>query len=511
MLLPDPTADRLAEALRSAGYSYDAVAEVLGPTGHAALSRNETTPGMRATTGGSPLETLTRLWPLQAAVDLEAAERALPGLVDPLCVAGLLERSVGSVRARLDVRPYADEDHDWWVVSDLTPGLDGSPTRVVADYVLGVSSASSSLAQLTVRRPVRRALDLGTGCGVQGLHLAAHAREVVATDVNRRALAVARLNARLNGVSLDVREGSLYEPVRREEFDLVVTNPPFVVSPATGERLVYRDSGLPGDEMVRRVVTGAVAHLAPGGVAQVLANWVHHAGQPWQERIEGWLAEAEAEAADGPDGALDGALDVWAVQREVLDPAQYVEVWLRDAGLERSADYTARYDAWLRWFEEQGVEGIGLGWLTLRRADRPGRTDGVVRLEEWGYDVEQPLGPEVGQWLDRVDLLAGLDDDAVLDTAWRVRPDVREESHGAPGAADPEVIVLRQQRGMRRARQVDTVTAALVGASDGDLTARQILVAVGSLLGQEVVPGDHAADVRELVEEGFLEHRPPAR
>ena len=482
-LLPDAVTDRLAEALDAAGFRYDAVADLLGPLAHAALSRNETTPAMRATTGGSPLETLTRLWPLQAAVDVATVEQALPGLLDPLCVAGVLERSVGSVRARLDVRPYADDEHDWWVVSDLTPGLDGAPTRQGADHVLGISSASSSLAQLTVRRPVGRALDLGTGCGVQGLHLAAHARHVVATDVNRRALAVTRLNARLNGVGLDVREGSLYEPVRREEFDLVVTNPPFVVSPATGERLVYRDSGFPGDEMVRRVVTGAAAHLAPGGVAQVLANWVHEDGLPWEDRVRGWL---------------DGT-DAWVVQREVLDPAQYVELWLRDAGHDRSSDYTARYDAWLRWFEEQRITGIGMGWLVLRRVE--GRAP-VVRLEDWPYEVEQPLGTEIGDWLDRVELLAGLDDAGLLQRTWRTRPDVRQETVGAPGAEDPEAIVLRQQRGFRRARQADTVEAALVGACDGDLPVGRLLDAIGELLEQPVEDG--AALVRSLVGEGFL-------
>ena len=253
------TIARLRDALTAADYTFDGVSDLLGPTAHAALGRNETTPGLRATRGGSPLETLVRLWPLQAPVATERAERALPGLVEPLAAAGLLERSGGEVRALVDVRPYADEGRDWWVVSDLTPGLDGAPIAVGPDHVLGVSSASSSLAQLTVRAPFDRALDLGTGCGVQALHLADHVREIVATDVNQRALAMTGLNARLNGVGVDVRAGSLYEPVAGERFDLVVTNPPFVVSPATGERLVYRDSGLPGDEMVRRVVTGAPA------------------------------------------------------------------------------------------------------------------------------------------------------------------------------------------------------------------------------------------------------------
>lgn len=493
-LAPDVVA-RLRAALSAANYTYDGVASLLGRTAHAALSRNETTPGIRATAGGSTLETLTRLWPLQAAVTVDAAETALPGLVDPLCVAGLLERSVASVRARADVRPYADDEHDWWVVSDLTPGLDATSNRVAPDHVLGISAASTSLAQLTVRRTVGRALDLGTGCGVQSLHLAQHVREVVATDVNRRALAMATLTAALNGVALEVREGSLFTPVQLERFDLLVTNPPFVVSPGTGELLTYRDSGLPGDEVVRQVVTGASRHLEPGGVAQVLANWVHVEGRPWQERLAGWVAE---EQDDGE------RCDAWVVQREVADPAQYVELWLRDAGHERSSDYTRRYDAWVGWFQQQRVTGVGFGWVTLRRTDRDRPS---VRTEEWPYEVEQPLGPEVDGWLRRTDLLAGLDDEALLATRWRVRADVRQETVGAPGAADPEVVLLRQQRGLRRARQVDTAEASLVGASDGDLTAAQIVDAVAALLSVDAgtLRSELVGPLRELVAEGFLD------
>lgn len=484
----------LREALGAAGYRYDAVAQLLGPMAHAALGRNETTPGLRVTRGGSPLETLVRLWPLQAPVPTGAAEDALPGLVPPLAAAGVLEVGGGQVRARVDVRPYASETRDWWVVSDLTPGLDGAPNRVATDHVLGVGSASTSLAQLTVRDPVGSALDLGTGCGVQALHLSDHADRVVATDVNRRALTLARATAALNGVDLELREGSLFEPVADERFDLVVSNPPFVVSPPGGQRLVYRDSGLPGDDVVRRVVTEAPGHLAPGGVAQVLANWVHAGGRPWQERLGSWLAGT--------------GCDAWVVQREVADPAEYVELWLRDAGLHREPGYVDRYDAWVDWFEDQGVTGVGFGWLTLRRTERE-RPE--VLVEEWPHPVEQPLGPEVARWLATVDATAGLSDRDVLSGAWRRRDDVVQETVGPPGAADPEVIVLRQQRGMRRARQADTLTAALVGASDGDLTLHQVLSALGQLLEQPVPDLVAAAlpEVRSLVSEGYL-HPPRA-
>jgi hypothetical protein len=337
---------------------------------------------------------------------------------------------------------------------------------------------------------VAAALDLGTGCGVQALHLTDHVDRVVATDVNPRALLLAEATAAINGVDVDVRAGSLYEPVAGELFDLVVTNPPFVVSPPGGDRLVYRDSGLPGDEVVRRVVREAPPHLAPGGVAQVLANWVHVAGQPWDERLSRWL-----------EGT---GCDAWVVQREVADPAEYVELWLRDAGRHHDADYTERYDAWLAWFEEQGVEGVGFGWLTLRRTDRPRPT---LRLEDWPHAVEQPLGGEVTAWLDRVEAVGPMSDRDLLSTAWRRRADVQQETVGVPGAADPEVIVLRQQRGMRRARRADTLTAALVGASDGDLTLHQILAALSGLLEQPVEELVAAAlpEVRALADDGFLE------
>jgi methylase of polypeptide subunit release factors len=480
---------RVRDALVAAGYLYDGVADLLGTTAHAALGRNETTPGLRRTSGGSPLETLVRLFLLQTVVTAAEAERALPGLLDELCREGVLERSVGEVVARVDLRPYGTDEGDLWVLADLTPGLDGGPNRVGPDHVLGISPAATSLAQLTVRQPVGSALDLGTGCGVQSLHLAAHARHVVATDVNRRALWIAGLNAELNQVDLDIREGSFFEPVAGERFALVVTNPPFVISPATGERLVYRDSGLPGDRAVEHIVRGLPEHLAPGGTGQVLANWSILRDVPWDERLAGWVE--------------DSGCDAWVVQREVLDPAEYVELWLKDAGLHGAPDYRERYDTWLSWLEEQRVEGVGFGWINLRSRE-DGASGGDVRLEEWRWEVEQPLGPEVAAHFARAAALRGLDDDALRAQRLRLRDDVVQETHGPVGAEDPSRIVLRQQRGMRRARQVDTVTAGLAGACDGDLAVGRILAAIEQILGPDDAAEDRLGDVRELVAEGFL-------
>ncbi|MCW2767817.1 MAG: methyltransferase small [Nocardioides sp.] len=478
----------LRAALVAAGFTYDGVSRVLGAEAQAALARNETTPGLRRTRGGSALETLARMFLLQAPVELAAAERALPGLLDRMAAEGLIEQSVGEVAARLDVRPYAAGDdrgeHSLWVVSDLTPGLDGGPQRVGPDHVLGISPASTSLAQLTIRQKVGRALDLGTGCGVQALHLARHSDEVVATDVNKRALWMAGFNAALNelGRSVDVREGSFFEPVAEERFDLIATNPPFVISPANGERLVYRDSGLPGDRVVEDIVRAAPGHLADGGWCQILANWVIARDRPWADRLEPWIA-------DGCDALV--------VQREVVDPPTYVELWLKDAGHHGATDYFARYDTWLSWFEEQGIEAVGFGWVNLRkRAEGPGTRDFL----DWRYDVEQPVAPAIQEWGTAVD--ARVD----LGSRLRARPDVQQETLGPVGAADPEVVVLRQQRGFRRARQADTVEAALVGACDGELTVGQIIDALAEILHLDAGASraTYLPAVRELVAEGFL-------
>ena len=481
--LADDDIARLRDALSAADYTVDTVRGVLGNRASAALDRNETTPGRIVVGADSPAATLTRLWPLQDAVSRSALDVVLP--VEALVSGGILSAEGDQVRAAVDVRPYADDVGDWWVVADLTPGMDGRRERIPDDHVLGLNAASSTLAQLTSRRPVRRALDLGTGCGVQALHLARHCDTVVATDVNPRALALASMTARLNGIDVDLRTGSLFDPVRDETFDLIATNPPFVVSPAGTH--VYRDGGLPGDDVSRRVVVDGAAHLAEDGVLQSLANWMHVRGQDWTERLGGWVAAT--------------GCDAWVIQREVQDPAEYVELWLRDAG-ETGPDYAQRYEAWLSWFDQHDVEGIGFGWVNLRAA---GADDPQIRIEDWPHAVEQPLGPAVGAWFDRVDVLR-LPEDALLAATLVVADDVVQEQIGRPGDEDPEHIVLRQRRGLMRARTAGTAEAGFVGACDGTLPVGRIVDALAHVLDvdADALRTDLLPQVRALVSDGYL-------
>lgn len=474
----------LRDRMDDADYSVDGVLDRIGETGQAGLRRNSTIPAETALAGDrDPLATMARLWLLQLDVPEEevAAALDLPRLLD----AGLVRRVGDGIRADADIRPYGSDDDGatGWVVSDPMPGLNSVTVPTPPDYVLGVSPASTSLAQMTARTPVGRALDLGTGCGVQALHLARHAAAVVGTDVNPRALRLAGLTAALDEVPLDLRAGSLYEPVGEERFDLIVTNPPYVMSPPTAERLVYREGAFRGDGLVEAVVRGAPGHLTDGGMLQVLGNWAIVDGVPWQERLASW--------AEG------SGCDLWVVERERLDVFDYIELWLTDAGLAGSPQWRLRYREWIDYFASLRITGVGMGWLTLTRA---GRDVPDVELESWPHAIAQPVGPVMAARRDAVSAsLLPISD--LLDRRWRLASGVRQETLGAPGAADPEHVVLRDAVGLCRAVEVTTVTGGVLGACDGELALGAIVRAVAALLDREV--SETVAEVVPLVRQAL--------
>ncbi|WP_455359970.1 DUF7059 domain-containing protein [Streptomyces sp. SYSU K21746] len=489
--LPAPDrSPQLRAALLRAGFTADGLLDLLGAPAYAALARSETVPAVRATRDDGPLQTLVRLFLLRRPVPYAHAAAALPA--EDALADGWLTLDGDQVRAAVDVRPYGGpEGQDWFIVSDLgcavggAGGIGSSQEAVV----LGVGGASTTLAGLTVRTPVAKALDLGTGSGIQALHAAQHATRVTATDLNPRALHFARLTLALSGApEADLREGSLFDPVADETYDLIVSNPPFVISP--GARLTYRDGGMGGDDLCRTLVQQAGDRLNAGGYAQFLANWQHVEGEDWHDRLRSWV----------PRGC-----DAWIVQREVQDITQYAELWLRDAGDHRSdpADYEARYAAWLDEFEARKTKAVGFGWITLRKSgsDRPS-----IVVEEWPHPVEQPLGATVLAHFERQDFLREHDDAALLAGHFRLADEVVQEQVGMPGAEDPEHVVLRQNRGMRRATKVDTVGAGFAGVCDGTLSAGRILDAIAQLLQEDpVLLRDRTPEaIRLLVEQGFL-------
>jgi methylase of polypeptide subunit release factors len=460
---------RLRAALRAANYTSAGIAERIGPQATAALRRNDFRAALRATEDRDPLATLIRLFVCAQTEPPAAVSRALPPAAAPL-----LQETPDGTRAAVDLEPYGD---DWWVISDLT----GGPLN--RDHVLGVGGASTTLAAATVRRPVGAALDLGTGCGVQALHLSTHAAHVTATDLSERALRFAATTAALNGLDWELRQGDLTAPVDGRRFDLVVSNPPFVVGPGTATH-TYRDSGRPGDAVCAELAAAAPGLLTEGGTMQYLANWLHVTGEDWAERVAGWVAGT--------------GLDAWIIQREVTDPVSYVRLWLADAA--QDATQTA---AWLDWFDAHKVEAVGFGLVTLRRG---GHAEPTVRIEDLRQAVDQPLGAQVAAWFDRQGSLRAGDP---LTRRYRAAHGLRlrqEATLGAEGwAVDRQLLEL--PHGLRWTEEIDPLVLALVGSCDGavPLTDQLTILAAAHDVAADTLAEVAAPLVAHLVERGFLE------
>ena len=524
---PRATAEQAAALrrdLEATGWGVDSVHHLLGDAADAALRREIRLPALRAlrraldedrAAGAAPNPTavLTALFMLGQTVPAAELDSALRrtrtrgalamGLVElvPDAGAGAAPR----VRALVDLRPHEarDETGDvrWWIASDLGELATGAP--LAPDHVLGIGGAGLALAALTPRRPVAAALDLGCGCGIQTLYLLRHADRVTATDVSERALAFTAFNAALAAVGpdrLELLAGSLLEPVAGRRFDLIVTNPPFVLTPPAVREaglplMEYRDAGRP---VLPGLVAGLGEHLGVGAAAVMLGNWEHRRGRDWRRDVAAWV----------PDD-----LDAWVVEREAQDPVEYAALWLRDGGLAPERDlprFEAALEAWIADFEARGVEGVGMGYLIVHRPDPD--SDGAPRapwrvLEEVATRPAGPLGEHVARCLEVRSGLAAMDDDAVAGLRPVTAPDVTEERHLRPGASEPDVILIRQGGGFGRVVEADTALAALVGVADGELSVAQIATAVAALTGADeaALRARMVAATRSLAAEGFVD------
>ncbi|MFE1664676.1 methyltransferase [Microbacterium sp. P02] len=504
MLPPlDPVAcAALADDLRDADYRSDRLREAWGVSADDAISRGMRIVAERALGGRTdPLAVLGRLFVLGLAQDTGSVAAALPragvtGLVD----LGLAVDEGRSIRPLVLLRPQSFVDDsgegEWWIASDLDEtALQGA---LPESHVLGVGGASLTLAGLQLPVDAASGLDIGAGCGIQSLRARRNVDHVVATDISERALWFTRLNALLNGVDrIETRFGSLFDPVEGEVFDRIVSNPPFVITPRVDgvPAYEYRDGGMVGDALVEAVVSGVGAHLASGGVAQLLGNWETRDGRDGLARVRDWV-----ESSSVP-------LDAWVIEREALDPLSYAELWIRDGGtLPGSPAFAALVDAWLHDFEDRGVTGVGFGYVLLRRPPS-GDAPTLARYERVGTSLgSRALGGHLAQALAVHDRLDVLDDAQLAASVLLVTADVTEARHHVPGAEEPTVIELRQGGAFSRTITVDPGLAALVGACDGDLAVGVLSDAIAHLL--DVDPRALLADllpkVRELLFSGFL-------
>lgn len=494
---------------------------------------------------GYKVAVLTALFMLGEPVGAAALETALPrtGVAGALTIGLVVPTQSASgeqcYAPAVDLRPHEAEDAHgsvrWWVASDLGELVTGQ--ALAPDHVLGIGRAGLTLAALTPRKPVETALDLGVGCGIQTLYLLRHVRQVVATDISARALEFTAFNVALAGVDsarVQLRQGNLLEPVAGQRFDLIVSNPPFVITPPSVRQaglplMEYRDAGGP---ILPALVRGLEDHLNPDGVAVMLGNWEHREGTSWRTNVNQWIGKS---------------LDAWIIQREVQDPVEYAAMWLRDGGLtpERSgAAFENALAAWQEDFDSRQVSGVGMGYLVFHApgsvgdasaaapgavpegqafpeepasATAPGAAAGAPSgpgavVEPWRVLEEVPtsgqgaLGEHVAQVIAAHEALRGLDDAQVAALKLRTASGLSKEEALTPTPV-PTAPVIRQAEGFGRVIAVGMPEVALLSASDeGLLTVAQIAAAVASLTSEDpaAVLADMVAATRTFAHAGMV-------
>lgn len=483
---------------------------------------------------GYKVAVLTALFMLGEPVGAAALETALPrtGVAGALTIGLVVPTQSASGEQRyapaVDLRPHEAEDAHgsvrWWVASDLGELVTGQ--ALAPDHVLGIGRAGLTLAALTPRKPVETALDLGVGCGIQTLYLLRHVRQVVATDISTRALEFTAFNVALAGVDsarVQLRQGNLLEPVAGQRFDLIVSNPPFVITPPSVRQaglplMEYRDAGGP---ILPALVRGLEDHLNPDGVAVMLGNWEHREGTSWRTSVNQWIGKS---------------LDAWIIQREVQDPVEYAAMWLRDGGLtpERSGvAFENALAAWQEDFDSRQVSGVGMGYLvfhapSVAATSGPGGTalEGQTAPEEPASDAAAPgavvepwrvleevptsgqgaLGEHVAQVIAAHEALRGLDDVQVAALKLRTASGLSKEEALTPTPV-PTAPVIRQAEGFGRVIAVGMPEVALLSASDeGLLTVAQIAAAVASLTSEDpaAVLADMVAATRTFAHAGMV-------
>lgn len=476
---------QLRNLLRRVGFTEEGILHHFNRPGSIGFGSHEIPWVLRMTRRKQPLDVFIRLFLCNQSMDPESVESAFfPLSPERLCEVGLLCRGGRGVRSRLRLMPIKG----LFIGCDATPPGAGKPQR--SDHIHGPGFSSITLRDATVRLPFRSALDLGTGCGVQAMVCASHSRHVLASDINGRALAIARFNASLNQLTnIAFARGYGFAPVKKRRFDLIVSNPPFAISPEV--TFVYRDSGMRGDDFVRQLVETAPSHLTDGGYCQMMAQWAHVRGQPVEERLREWVAGK--------------GCDAWFLTLDTTSKENYVSNWLSETETHDPEGLNRRWEAWVRYLDKLAIEGISLGVITLRKTDRAKpwfwvNTD-AKKLDEAG-------GAAVADGFRLRDFLEATTETERLDTRFRISPTARLErsnrSDGEGWAASS--MALMQTRGIHYAGTLDELMAQLIGRCNGKRPLIQLVDELAVSLDTErsaLIPS--VLDITEgLIQRGFL-------
>lgn len=472
------------EFLRDSGYHMQALTSAFGRTEVPQIHLLKLNM-VGATLEPSRLHLLFRWFWIGTPVETPTACQFIPQrILDLLLQSGMLTEEAGLLTSGVRISPF----NQFLILSDHAVARTGG---MRTDTVLWPNPTSMVCFHLSMQAPVGRTLDLGTGNGVLALTAAPHSDSVVATDLNPRAREFCLLNAALNGIgNVEFREGSAFEPVSGQRFDLILGNPPFFVTPSV--RRVYSDNGMELDGFCRMLVRQAPEHLNQNGYCQMLVEWVQLKGQPWRDRLTEWFA--------------DSGCDAWVMVNYMRSSMDYALVRLQEDREELTdpAAQAALIDTWQQYFDQHQVEAIYGGMIVLRK--RQGRN--WVRMEELQALPERPFGDFLRRIFETRDFLESRSDEQLLDTRPSLPPSAHLQKQYAlsPQGWRLTSIDLQLGEGLPYSLALQPQVADFVSACDGKRTLREIAGETAAAVGVDlaVVSRESCNIIRRLADRGMI-------
>jgi methylase of polypeptide subunit release factors len=372
-----------------------------------------------------------------------------------------------------------------------------APDAAPEETLMLVSPSSLEVAHLMARLPARSALDIGTGCGFLASLVAPFCEQVCAIDLNPAAVRAAEFNARWNQLgNISFRAGNLLEPVHGQKFDLIVCNPPFLITPVPAvfsARYIFKHSGMPGDAFCINLARQASHLLAEGGYFHMMFQWEEPGGRAWSSRLE--------ESFSGL------GCDVWVARIMTVAPEQYIAEWIEGLSETEQADSELLAAQARKYFLERNVATTSTGLLTLRRA---GHRKNHLWFDEAPDDRLEPYGDSVAALFDTRIRITEAGDVSLLQEKLRVSSHLSmlqtsSIKDGQWTASSTEFLLTR---GLKYSfGDVHPEIAKLIAHLDGHRTLQEAF-AVSThqhpASTKEAI-ATHLTGVRELLWYGFLE------
>lgn len=477
--IPNSTqAAELKASLRRAGYVRESLEQHLqmpmppGPGDYQVLEER--------TRQQTAVNALIRLFVLGLALPAGDTKQLVATELIDLCLElALLRAADGLLVPGVCLLPVGD----FLLASDVVGKLTSDDA---SEFVLPANTHSAAyLNRCVPRESVEATLDLGCGCGIHALFAAGHSGSVIATDINPAAVAYTKFNAALNGVdNVAALEGDLFEPVAGQLFDLIISNPPFVLTPESS--FSYRGNPMNLDDFCRMLVGEAAGYLRDQGQLVMLGEWVSKGNVAWADDRQSWLGKAV-----GCDALL--------LRNPPVSTSRYVEQRMTDS----SPTVAEEKHQWLTYLESQHVTAINPCVVLLRK--NPGGENWTKELLLRG-ETGSKAGADIARVFEGEDLLlACADNESLLLATLQLSENVQVLEEAGP-SGHPTHARLGLSGGLPLEAEVEVAVLAFLAELDGKTTLDRCIDRFCAKVNADrrLVAGDLVTAVRTFVSRAFV-------